>query len=93
MMHYSVLPVYSRQQPIQRPKMVPWMGVIDLILEEDNNRNRKHSSTLGGSTLPRWPSTPACSRQVFSRPQGNSIVVDRWLMDDFGILIWPSSAF
>lgn len=45
MMRYSVPPGYRRQQPVKRPKLGPWMGVIDQILEEDKSRNRKQRHT------------------------------------------------
>ncbi len=37
MLRYSVPPGYRRQQPVKRPKLGPWIGVIDAILEEDKN--------------------------------------------------------
>ena len=33
MLQYAVPPGYQRQQPIKRPKLGPWLGVIDAILE------------------------------------------------------------
>jgi hypothetical protein len=30
-----VPPGYQRQQAVKRPKLGPWVGVIDAILEED----------------------------------------------------------
>ena len=41
MMQYSAPPGYRRQQPAKRPKLDPWVGVIDAILEEDRERPRK----------------------------------------------------
>jgi len=32
MLQYAVPPGYQRQQPIKRPKLGPWVGVIDGIL-------------------------------------------------------------
>ena len=34
MLAYAVPPGYQRQQPIKRPKLGPWLGVIDAILNE-----------------------------------------------------------
>ena len=45
MMRYSVPPGYRRQQPAKRPKLDPWVGVIDQILEEDRERPRKQRHT------------------------------------------------
>lgn len=41
MLEYSLPPGYRRQKPIRRPKLGPWLGVIDAILEEDKQRSRK----------------------------------------------------
>ena len=47
MLRYSVPPGYQRQQPIKRPKLGPWLGVIDAILEEDKARpvKQRHRSS------------------------------------------------
>jgi transposase len=45
MLQYSVPPGYRRQQPAKRPKLDPWVGVIDQILEEDRTRPRKQRHT------------------------------------------------
>ena len=41
MLRYAVPPGYRRQQPPKRPKLGPWVGVIDAILEEDKQRPAK----------------------------------------------------
>jgi transposase len=41
MLQYAVPPGYQRQQPIRKPKLGPWLGVIDAILEEDKQRPSK----------------------------------------------------
>jgi hypothetical protein len=41
MLQHAVPPGYQRQQPIKRPKLGPWMGVIDAILEDDKQRPAK----------------------------------------------------
>ena len=38
MLRYAVPPGYQRQQPVKRPKLGPWLGVIDAILEEDKSQ-------------------------------------------------------
>jgi transposase len=45
MLQYSAPPGYRRQQPAKKPKLDPWIGVIDQILEEDRNRPRKQRHT------------------------------------------------
>src|SRR5208337_3728048 len=45
MLRYAVPPGYQRQQPIKRPKLGPWVGVIDAILEEDKQRPAKQRHT------------------------------------------------
>ena len=41
MLAYSVPPGYRRQTPPRRPKLEPFTGVIDRILEDDLRRPRK----------------------------------------------------
>src|SRR3990172_4825856 len=45
MMQYSTPPGYRRQQPAKRPKLDPWVGVMDAILEEDREQPRKQRHT------------------------------------------------
>jgi len=45
MLQYSIPPGYRRQQPAKRPKLDPWVGVIDAILEEDREQPRKQRHT------------------------------------------------
>jgi transposase len=45
MLQYSVPPGYRRQQPAKKPKLDPWVGVIDAILKEDRERPRKQRHT------------------------------------------------
>ncbi len=45
MLRYSIPPGYRRQQPAKRPKLDPWVGVIDQILAEDRERPRKQRHT------------------------------------------------
>jgi transposase len=45
MLQYSVPPGYRRQQPAKKPKLDPWVGVIEAILEEDRERPRKQRHT------------------------------------------------
>ena len=45
MLEYAVPPGYRRQQPIRRPKLGPWIGVIDAILDDDRQRPPKQRHT------------------------------------------------
>jgi transposase len=45
MLRYSVPPGYRRERPVKRPKLGPWIGVIDAILEEDKNNPVKQRHT------------------------------------------------
>jgi transposase len=45
MPRYSVPPGYQRQLPIRRPKLGPWLGVIDAILKDDKTRPAKQRHT------------------------------------------------
>ena len=45
MLQYAVPPGYQRQQPIRRPKLGPWLGVIDAILDDDKRRPAKQRHT------------------------------------------------
>jgi transposase len=45
MLQYAVPPGYQRQQPIKRPKLGPWLGVIDAILTDDKQRPVKQRHT------------------------------------------------
>jgi hypothetical protein len=38
MLQFAVPPGYQRQQPIKRPKLDPWLGIIDAILRDDKQR-------------------------------------------------------
>jgi hypothetical protein len=41
MLGYAVPPGYQRQQPVTLPKLGPWRGMIDTILEDDKLRPAK----------------------------------------------------
>ena len=45
MLQFAAPPGYQRQQPIKRPKLGPWQGVIDAILEDDKQRPAKQRHT------------------------------------------------
>ncbi len=41
MLKYSIPPGYSRSKPVRRPKLEPYTGVIDRILEDDRGAPKK----------------------------------------------------
>ena len=45
MLEFSLPPGYRRQKPVRRPKLGPWQGAIDAILEEDKRRPPKQRHT------------------------------------------------
>src|SRR5450432_4064685 len=45
MLQYAVPPGYQRQQAIKRPKLGPWLGVVDAILNDDQQRPAKQRHT------------------------------------------------
>jgi transposase len=45
MLEYSLPPGYQRQRPVRRPKLGPWQGVIDAVLEDDKLRPRRQRHT------------------------------------------------
>lgn len=45
MMGFSVPPGYVRKKAILRPKLGPWLGVIDQILEDDKSQPKKQRHT------------------------------------------------
>ena len=45
MLGYSIPPGYRRKEPAKRPKLGPWIGVIDAILEEDKSKPGKQRHT------------------------------------------------
>ena len=45
MLQFAVPPGYQRQQPVKKPKLGPWLGVIDAILNDDKQRPAKQRHT------------------------------------------------
>jgi transposase len=45
MQRYSVPPGYQRKKPVRRPKLGPWVGVIDQILKDDESQPKKQRHT------------------------------------------------
>ena len=42
---HSAPPGYQRKAPVRRPKLGPWLGIIDQILEDDESRPKKQRHT------------------------------------------------
>jgi hypothetical protein len=51
MLSFSVPPGYRRTQPPARPKLDPFIGIIDRILQEDHDRPAKQR----GFAIEFWP--------------------------------------
>jgi len=45
MLEYSAPPGYQSKKPVARPKLGPWLGIIDQILEDDEARPKKQRHT------------------------------------------------
>lgn len=45
MLEFSVPPGYQRKKPVARPKLGPWLGIIDQILEDDEAKPKKQLHT------------------------------------------------
>src|SRR3974377_1924620 len=45
MLAFSVPPGYQRNKPVARPKLGPWLGVVDQILENDESQPKKQRHT------------------------------------------------
>ena len=45
MLMYSIPPGYRRSKPAAKPKLGPWLGIIDQILEQDEGQPKKQRHT------------------------------------------------
>jgi transposase len=45
MMQFSLPPGYKRKKPVSRPKLGPWLGIIDEILLDDQSQPKKQRHT------------------------------------------------
>ena len=45
MLEFSLPPGYARKKPVERPKLGPWVGIIDQILTEDQGQPKKQRHT------------------------------------------------
>ena len=45
MLAFAVPPGYQRNKPPARPKLGPWLGVVDQILEDDQSQPKKQRHT------------------------------------------------
>ncbi len=64
MLGYSIPPGYRRKEPAKRPKLGPWVGVIDAILEEDKTKPASSGTPPSGSSngCGRSTRSPAATR-------------------------------
>ena len=71
MLSYSVPPGYVRTRPPVRPKLDPFIGIIDRILEEDKDRPKKQRGIvrLTGSGLKNLQSRPLRLQVDATRPR------------------------
>jgi transposase len=45
MLAFSIPPGYGRKKPVVKPKLGPWLGIIDQILEDDKTQHKKQRHT------------------------------------------------
>jgi hypothetical protein len=45
MLQFSLPPGYARKKPVQRPKLGPWLGIIDQILADDQSQPKQQRYT------------------------------------------------
>ena len=45
MLQFSLPPGYERKKPAERPKLGPWLGIIDQILVDDQSQSKKQRHT------------------------------------------------
>jgi helix-turn-helix, Psq domain len=45
MLQFSLPPGYERKKPVARPRLGPWLGIIDQILVDDQSQPRKQRHT------------------------------------------------
>lgn len=45
MLAFSIPPGYGRKKPVVKPKLGPWLGIIDQILEDDKTQPKKQRHT------------------------------------------------
>src|SRR5438477_9930339 len=45
MLQFSLPPGYERKTPVARPKLGPWLGIIDQILVDDQSQPKKQRHT------------------------------------------------
>ena len=66
MLVFSVPPGYLRQSPPKRPKLEPFTGVIDRILEDDLGRPRKQRQYAAWRLMP--VKLTVCAAQFLNSP-------------------------
>jgi hypothetical protein len=61
MLAYSIRPGYARKKPVVQPKLGPWPGIIDQILEDEKTQHKKQRHTAKRIPVD-------CSRTICLRP-------------------------
>ena len=79
MLRYSAPPGYRRQQPAKRPKLDPWVGVIEAILEEDRRRPRKQRHTA-----------KRIHQRLREEQKAHYLVIDLPQSDDCFVMAFPA---
>ena len=71
MLSFSVPPGYRRGKPPRRPKLGPFTGIIDRILEDDRTSHHKQRLSL--------PFIPSCLPTT-ARLSGTDIILSQWIL-------------
>ena len=103
---YSVPPGYVRTRPPVRPKLDPFIGIIDRILEEDKDRPKKQRHTskriferlrdeygfTGKITIVKDPAAIMSTRAVLPEPRPPMTAVSPAFNSKTGVLIQAASS-
>src|SRR5271169_2038073 len=79
MMQFSLPPGYARKKPVVRPKLGPWLGIIDQILVDDQTQPKKQRHLAAVQSLPPTCGSEQTGQAAFAAPYGGDAVVVQWL--------------
>jgi helix-turn-helix, Psq domain len=51
MLQFALPPAYQQKKPVVRPKLGPWLGVVDQILADDQTRPKNSGTQPSGSGI------------------------------------------